>query len=49
MARPVQIPWMCVLTVLKNFEKNGMEEIGLVTPTPGVQTLEAKSSALEHG
>ena len=24
----------CVLTMLKNSEKNGTEEIGLVTPTP---------------
>ena len=25
---------MCVLTMLKNSENTGMEEIGLVTPTP---------------
>ena len=27
---------MCVLAMLKNEENNGMETIGLVTPTPGV-------------
>ena len=26
----------CVLILLKNSENNGTEEIGLVTPTPGV-------------
>ena len=27
---------MCVLTMLKISENNGTEEIGLVTPTPGL-------------
>ena len=27
---------MCVLTILKNSENNGTQEIGLVTPTPGL-------------
>ena len=26
---------MCVLIMMKNWENNGTEEIGLVTPTPG--------------
>ena len=25
---------MCALTMLRNLENNGIEEIGLVTPTP---------------
>ena len=29
---------MCGLTMLKKSENNGTEEIGLVTPTPGLST-----------
>ena len=36
--RGIQWP-TCILAMLKNLENNGTEEIGLVTPTPGLDFL----------
>ena len=45
------IQWLiCIFEMLKNEENNGIEEIGLVTPTPGPlgQDMECIGSILKN-